>query len=141
MESFSWTEEDVLRCCGSKCFAKELTSASPFSDLHHAIQSACEIWFNKAFAAHPPIESISPSVLQSLFFQSLSFLFLFWNPFNFLLLPGLGGPRKNNLLQWLLPLIPHCRNWWTGISVIRRSLDLCSSYAPLEGARWRSLLN
>ncbi|KAG6503710.1 hypothetical protein ZIOFF_036034 [Zingiber officinale] len=116
MASFSWTEEDVLRCCGSKRFAKELASASPFSDLHHAIQSARGIWFNKvaplpsssllsitlaypfphllilqidvagwleAFAAHPPIGSISPSVSQSLFFQSLSFLFLFWNPFNF----------------------------------------------------------
>ncbi|KAG6470133.1 hypothetical protein ZIOFF_071190 [Zingiber officinale] len=124
MASFSWTEEDVLRCCGSKRFAKELASTSPFSDLHHAIQSANGIWFNKvtplppssllsitltdpfphllilqidvagwleAFAAHPPIESISPSVSQSLFFQSLSFLFLFWNPFNFLLLAGLGG--------------------------------------------------
>ncbi|KAG6504861.1 hypothetical protein ZIOFF_037209 [Zingiber officinale] len=28
MTSFSWTEEDVLRCCGSKPFAKELASAS-----------------------------------------------------------------------------------------------------------------
>ncbi|KAG6495687.1 hypothetical protein ZIOFF_043513 [Zingiber officinale] len=44
MASFSWTEEDVLRCCGSKRFAKELASASPFFDLHHAIQSACGIW-------------------------------------------------------------------------------------------------
>ncbi|KAG6510776.1 hypothetical protein ZIOFF_028812 [Zingiber officinale] len=32
MASFLWTEEVVLRCCGSKRFAKELTSASPFSD-------------------------------------------------------------------------------------------------------------
>ncbi|KAG6479825.1 hypothetical protein ZIOFF_063299 [Zingiber officinale] len=97
MASFSWTEEDVLRCCGSKPFAKELTSASPFFDLHHAIQSACGIWFNKvaplppssllsitladpfphllilqidvagwleAFATHPPIRSISPSISQ-----------------------------------------------------------------------------
>ncbi|KAG6478652.1 hypothetical protein ZIOFF_062096 [Zingiber officinale] len=99
MASFSWTEEDVLRCCHNKRFAKELASASPFSDLHHAIQSTCEIWFNKvaplhpppssllsitltdpfphllilqidvagwleAFAAHPPIRSISPSISQ-----------------------------------------------------------------------------
>ncbi|KAG6520616.1 hypothetical protein ZIOFF_017675 [Zingiber officinale] len=97
MASFSWTEEDVLRCCSSKCFTKELASTSSFSDLHHAIQSACGIWFNKAaplppssllsitlgdpfphllilqidvarwleaFAAHPPIESISPSISQ-----------------------------------------------------------------------------
>ncbi|KAG6514438.1 hypothetical protein ZIOFF_024797 [Zingiber officinale] len=47
MASFSWTEEDVLRCCDSKHFAKERASASPFSDLHHAIQSARRIWFNK----------------------------------------------------------------------------------------------
>ncbi|KAG6506712.1 hypothetical protein ZIOFF_032039 [Zingiber officinale] len=47
MAYFSWTEEDMLRCCGSKRFAKELTSTSPFSDLHHAIQSAHGIWFNK----------------------------------------------------------------------------------------------
>ncbi|KAG6467855.1 hypothetical protein ZIOFF_072419 [Zingiber officinale] len=72
MASFLWTEEDVLRCCGSKPFAKELASALPFFDLHHAIQFACGIWFNKidvvrwleAFAAHPPIGSISPSVSQ-----------------------------------------------------------------------------
>ncbi|KAG6501339.1 hypothetical protein ZIOFF_041218 [Zingiber officinale] len=37
----------MLRCCGSKRFAKELASTSPFSDLHHAIQSAHGIWFNK----------------------------------------------------------------------------------------------
>ncbi|KAG6484126.1 hypothetical protein ZIOFF_060920 [Zingiber officinale] len=47
MASFSWTEEDVLRCCGSKRFAKELAFASLFSDLHHAIQFAYRIWFNK----------------------------------------------------------------------------------------------
>ncbi|KAG6536955.1 hypothetical protein ZIOFF_002033 [Zingiber officinale] len=49
MASFSLTEENVLRCCSSKRFAKELASASPFSDLHHAIQSACGIYFNKEF--------------------------------------------------------------------------------------------
>ncbi|XP_042387720.1 uric acid degradation bifunctional protein TTL-like [Zingiber officinale] len=38
MASFSWTEEDVLRCCGSKRFAKELAFASPFFNLHHVIQ-------------------------------------------------------------------------------------------------------
>ncbi|KAG6520694.1 hypothetical protein ZIOFF_017754 [Zingiber officinale] len=43
MASFSWTEEDVLRCCGSKRFAKELASTSPFSNLHHAIQTPKEM--------------------------------------------------------------------------------------------------
>ncbi|KAG6525090.1 hypothetical protein ZIOFF_015042 [Zingiber officinale] len=132
MASFSWTEEDVLRCCGSKRFAKELASTSSFSNLHHTIQSACGIWFNKvapfppssllsitltdpfphrlilqidvvgwleAFVAHPSIGPISPSVSQSLFFQPLSFLFLFWNPFNFLLLTGLGG-SDHELVDW-----------------------------------------
>ncbi|XP_042434243.1 uric acid degradation bifunctional protein TTL-like [Zingiber officinale] len=72
MASFSWTEEDVLRCCGSKRFSKELASASPFRDLHHAIQSAREIWFNKidvagwfeAFAARQAIGATSPSVSE-----------------------------------------------------------------------------
>ncbi|KAG6468677.1 hypothetical protein ZIOFF_073370 [Zingiber officinale] len=53
MASFSLTEEDVLRCCRSKCFTKELASASPFSDLHHAIQSARRIWFNKVVPLPP----------------------------------------------------------------------------------------
>ncbi|KAG6503405.1 hypothetical protein ZIOFF_035718 [Zingiber officinale] len=53
MASFSWTEEDVLRCCDSKHFAKELASASPFSDLHHTIQSARRIWFNKVVPLPP----------------------------------------------------------------------------------------
>ncbi|KAG6499679.1 hypothetical protein ZIOFF_039470 [Zingiber officinale] len=47
MASFSWTKEDVLRCCGSKCFTKELASASSFFDLHHAMQSAYGIWWSK----------------------------------------------------------------------------------------------
>ncbi|RZR98045.1 hypothetical protein BHM03_00027338 [Ensete ventricosum] len=37
-------EEDVLRCCGSKRFAKEMVSASPFTDLDHALRSARDIW-------------------------------------------------------------------------------------------------
>ncbi|KAG6470081.1 hypothetical protein ZIOFF_071135 [Zingiber officinale] len=53
MASFSLTEEDVLRCCHSKCFAKELASASPFSDLHHTIQSTRRIWFNKVVPLPP----------------------------------------------------------------------------------------
>ncbi|KAG6489620.1 hypothetical protein ZIOFF_050895 [Zingiber officinale] len=62
MASFSWTEEDVLRCCGSKCFAKELASTSPFSDLHHAIQSAHGIWFNKVALLTSSSTSFSFSV-------------------------------------------------------------------------------
>ncbi|KAG6472817.1 hypothetical protein ZIOFF_070295 [Zingiber officinale] len=40
MASFSWTEEDVLWCCGNKLFAKELASASPFSNLHHDLPAS-----------------------------------------------------------------------------------------------------
>ncbi|KAG6517760.1 hypothetical protein ZIOFF_021158 [Zingiber officinale] len=58
MTSFSWTEEDVLQCCSSKRFAKELAFASPFSGLHHTIQSACGIWFNKV-APLPPSSLLS----------------------------------------------------------------------------------
>ncbi|KAG6468579.1 hypothetical protein ZIOFF_073267 [Zingiber officinale] len=62
MTSFSWTEEDVLRCCGSKRFAKELASASSFSDLHHAIQSTHGIWFNKVALLTSSSTSFSFSV-------------------------------------------------------------------------------
>ncbi|WOL06295.1 uric acid degradation bifunctional protein TTL isoform X1 [Canna indica] len=72
MATFSWTEEEILRCCGSKRFAKEMVSASPFTDLDHTLRSARDIWFNKvdvagwleAFAAHPAIGGTSPSVSQ-----------------------------------------------------------------------------
>ncbi|XP_065009046.1 uric acid degradation bifunctional protein TTL-like [Musa acuminata AAA Group] len=47
MTALSCVEEDVLRCCGSKRFAKEMVSASPFTDLDHALRSACDIWFDK----------------------------------------------------------------------------------------------
>ncbi|CAL9752494.1 unnamed protein product, partial [Musa acuminata subsp. burmannicoides] len=72
MTALSCMEEDVLRCCGSKRFAKEMVSASPFTDLDHALRSARDIWLNKvdvvgwleAFAAHPAIGTTSPSVSQ-----------------------------------------------------------------------------
>ncbi|KAG6521192.1 hypothetical protein ZIOFF_018258 [Zingiber officinale] len=41
-----------------KRFTKELASASPFSNLHHAIQSACGIWFNNV-APLPPSSLLS----------------------------------------------------------------------------------
>ncbi|CAD5170782.1 unnamed protein product [Musa acuminata subsp. malaccensis] len=47
MTALSCVEEDVLRCCGSKRFAKEIVSASPFTNLDHALRSACDIWFDK----------------------------------------------------------------------------------------------
>ncbi|KAG6492880.1 hypothetical protein ZIOFF_047850 [Zingiber officinale] len=43
----------------SKCVAKELASASPFSYLHHAIQSARRIWFNKVVPLPPPSSLLS----------------------------------------------------------------------------------
>ncbi|OAY77130.1 Uric acid degradation bifunctional protein TTL [Ananas comosus] len=72
MEQRAWTEQDFLSCCGSKRFAKEMVSSSPFPDLDHALQTARLIWFNKvdvhgwleAFAAHPAIGASSPSISQ-----------------------------------------------------------------------------
>ncbi|XP_010691956.1 uric acid degradation bifunctional protein TTL isoform X3 [Beta vulgaris subsp. vulgaris] len=61
-------EDDLLACCGSTKFAKQMAAISPFTDLHHAVQAAKDIWFNKvdvngwleAFSAHPQIGQ-SPS--------------------------------------------------------------------------------
>ncbi|GMI72531.1 transthyretin-like protein, allantoin synthase [Hibiscus trionum] len=61
-------EKEVLACCGSTHFAKQMAMASPFPSLDHAISIAKDIWFNKvdvigwleAFAAHPQIGD-SPS--------------------------------------------------------------------------------
>ncbi|XP_057515066.1 uric acid degradation bifunctional protein TTL isoform X2 [Amaranthus tricolor] len=56
-------EQDLLACCGSTKFAKQMAALSPFSNLNHAVDAAREIWFNKvdvcgwieAFSAHPQI--------------------------------------------------------------------------------------
>ncbi|KAG6521454.1 hypothetical protein ZIOFF_018573 [Zingiber officinale] len=68
MASFSWTEEDMLRCCGSKRFAKELASTSPFSDLHHAIQFAHGIWFNKEMVKAVAVLGNSEGVKGTIYF-------------------------------------------------------------------------
>nr|AKF43388.1 transthyretin-like S-allantoin synthase protein [Melianthus villosus] len=66
----AFDEKDFIACCGSSRFAKEMASASPFSSLEDAINTAHDIWFNKvdvngwleAFEAHPQIgKSPSPS--------------------------------------------------------------------------------
>ncbi|KAL9429822.1 hypothetical protein AB3S75_025252 [Citrus x aurantiifolia] len=61
-------EEELLGCCGSTKFAKEMASASPFASLNQAVSAARHIWFNlvdvngwlDAFSAHPQIGQ-SPS--------------------------------------------------------------------------------
>ena len=40
-------EQDLLACCGSTKFAKQMAALSPFSNLNHAVDAAREIWFNK----------------------------------------------------------------------------------------------
>ncbi|XP_038995247.1 uric acid degradation bifunctional protein TTL-like isoform X3 [Hibiscus syriacus] len=68
MEEIKVDEKEVLACCGSTQFAKQMAMASPFPSLDHAISIAKDIWFNKvdiigcleAFAAHPQIGE-SPS--------------------------------------------------------------------------------
>ncbi|KAI9181205.1 hypothetical protein LWI28_012496 [Acer negundo] len=61
-------EKELLACCGSTQFAKEMASASPFPCLDQAVSAARHIWFNlvdvngwlQAFSAHPQIGQ-SPS--------------------------------------------------------------------------------
>ncbi|XP_021755162.1 uric acid degradation bifunctional protein TTL-like isoform X1 [Chenopodium quinoa] len=61
-------EDELLACCGSTKFAKHMAALSSFSNLHHAVESATNIWFNQvdvygwleAFSAHPQIGQ-SPS--------------------------------------------------------------------------------
>ncbi|KAL2892631.1 Uric acid degradation bifunctional protein TTL [Bienertia sinuspersici] len=65
-------EDELLSCCGSTKFAKQMSAFSPFLHLHHAIEVATDIWFNKvdvcgwleAFSAHPQIGQ-SPSSLRA----------------------------------------------------------------------------
>ncbi|XP_021853848.1 uric acid degradation bifunctional protein TTL isoform X2 [Spinacia oleracea] len=65
---WSVEEEELVACCGSTKFAKQMTALSPFSHLNHAVEAARDIWFNKidvcgwleAFSAHPQIGQ-SPS--------------------------------------------------------------------------------
>ncbi|KAG6479565.1 hypothetical protein ZIOFF_063032 [Zingiber officinale] len=68
MASFLWMEDDMLRCCGSKRFAKELASTSPFSDLHHAIQFAHGIWFNKEMVKAVAVLGNSEGVKGTIYF-------------------------------------------------------------------------
>ncbi|GLT66062.1 hypothetical protein SLA2020_384550 [Shorea laevis] len=62
-------EKDMLACCGSTKFAREMVLASSFASLELAVSTARDIWFNKvdvsgwleAFAAHPQIGESSSS--------------------------------------------------------------------------------
>ncbi|KAJ7964109.1 Uric acid degradation bifunctional protein TTL [Quillaja saponaria] len=62
-------EKDLLACCGSNRFAKQMAPASPFSSFQVALSTAQDIWFNKvdvngwleAFSAHPQIGEIPSS--------------------------------------------------------------------------------
>ncbi|XP_050237368.1 uric acid degradation bifunctional protein TTL-like [Mercurialis annua] len=40
-------EKDLMACCGSTKFAKEMTLASPFTSPEQAVAAATNIWFNK----------------------------------------------------------------------------------------------
>lgn len=56
-------EDELLACCGSTKYAKQMAALSPFTHLQHAVEAARDIWFNKvdvygwleAFSAHPQI--------------------------------------------------------------------------------------
>ncbi|KAK9757712.1 hypothetical protein RND81_01G181500 [Saponaria officinalis] len=56
-------EKEMLACCGSTSFAKQMAVLCPFTNLNDAVGAATDIWFNKvdvcgwleAFSAHPQI--------------------------------------------------------------------------------------
>ncbi|MED6184495.1 hypothetical protein PIB30_048011 [Stylosanthes scabra] len=71
MKSVNWIameESDLLVCCPSLKFAKEMVSVSPFASLQHALDVAKDVWFNKlnvyswllVLNAHPNICEKAP---------------------------------------------------------------------------------
>ena len=55
-------EEEFLKCCGSKAWARGMARRRPFSSLNRLLKAAGEIWWlldpadwMEAFRAHPPI--------------------------------------------------------------------------------------
>ena len=55
-------ERELLKCCGSAAWARELAARRPFGDTHGLLEAADEIWRSldaedwlEAFAAHPKI--------------------------------------------------------------------------------------
>jgi len=55
-------EEEFLKCCGSRAWARAMSQRRPFSSLERLVQAAGEIWFSldaadwtEAFCAHPRI--------------------------------------------------------------------------------------
>ncbi len=55
-------EIDLMNCCGSQNWARQMTAARPYSDVAELIEQAGRIWQNldredwlEAFAAHPKI--------------------------------------------------------------------------------------
>lgn len=55
-------ERELLKCCGSKAWARAVAAQRPFGDTRELLQAADEIWWSldasdwlEAFAAHPKI--------------------------------------------------------------------------------------
>jgi OHCU decarboxylase len=55
-------ERELLKCCGSKAWARGVAAQRPFDDTRELLQAADEIWWSlgaqdwlEAFAAHPKI--------------------------------------------------------------------------------------
>lgn len=72
MTTLSREEEDILHCCGSKKFAKEMAFACRFADVHHAFRVARDIWFNKVAAcllrsssSHRSLDSVDDLISPS----------------------------------------------------------------------------
>ncbi|CAN6460283.1 unnamed protein product [Victoria cruziana] len=61
--AFEVEERELLACCGSTGFAREMAKISPFANYDQAIEKARDIWLNnvdtsgwlEAFSAHPQI--------------------------------------------------------------------------------------
>src|SRR6185503_3643468 len=58
----SQAEEEFLKCCGSKNWARQLTSARPFASLNELFAAAERVWWSldsqdwlEAFHSHPKI--------------------------------------------------------------------------------------
>lgn len=59
-------EEEFLKCCGSRAWARTMAQRRPFSSLERLAQAAGEIWWNldpsdwmEAFRAHPRIGELT----------------------------------------------------------------------------------
>jgi OHCU decarboxylase len=71
----SQAEEEFLKCCGSKNWARQLTSARPFASLNELFAAAERVWWSldsqdwlEAFHSHPKIgekKAAAPTAVEA----------------------------------------------------------------------------